>query len=306
MFARYTLFSFSDLDFAKDLWTVGMKLSDRNCDEIMNQFSKALLEAPNSSSALKDLYKLAKAHDSIYSIPYICQKSGIVSVGYFSDVIHGKRRLHKKYQDGISKAFKLKETNAKCLKLLISIDNEKRPDDKEVLLAKLQLTRKKMSTVRKPFSSKPESLFFALEVYCAFGLFKNIPKTTLLRKFFSDRTSESVDRAISVLVDLGLIARRGIDDLELTHSAVDIFGNHITEVDYLKLAFRHGIDSLSTWYLRPESSLFTSASVSVKKAEYEAELLNLREYVEELRAKLETDDGDLLVRMNFQVYPINK
>ncbi len=106
-----------------------------------------------------------------------------------------------------------------------------------------------------------------------------------------------------LLKELKLIELEG-EQYVVSSAQVNFGGEQFSQIEYLKLAFKHGIQSIDKWYKHPESSLFESINISVKKSELEACLPIVRQNTEELRLRLETDDGDMVVRLNMQIYPV--
>lgn len=271
--------------------------------ELQENINSALLSAENSSIALRSLYLLYKELNAKHSVPYFCRKAGIASIGYFSDVMHNKRRLHIKYRESIIKAFELEGFAAKYLHTLISIDNEKDAAKIEILRKKMARLVKAMTIVHQGLDADIKIFFFALEIFCAFGLFNNEPKVFELITYFSEHPERETQRGIQVLVQMNLVKQEG-DRLYLLSDQVDFIGNKLSQIEYLKLAFSHGIQSLNHWFEQPQLAYFNSTNISVSRKHYEAQLLNVRDALKIFRSDLETEDADLLVRLNVQIYPI--
>ncbi|MCX6126394.1 MAG: TIGR02147 family protein, partial [Proteobacteria bacterium] len=253
--------------------------------------------------AIRNLYLSFKERNQRYSIPYICKKAGISSQGYLSDVIHGKRTLHLKYKVGILRALELKGAAARCLKTLIEIDHQKDP----VLAAKLErrlLVQKKALTIEhRSISHDMAQFFLALEVFCAFGLFNNKPTLQNLVNYFASQSAGDLHRAVLLLKELKLI-EMDREHYVVSTGQVNFSGERFSQIDYLKLAFKQGIQSIDKWYAYPDYALFESINMSVKKSELLKYLPTVRQNTEDLRLGLETEDGDMVVRLNLQIYPV--
>lgn len=273
-------------------------------DGVATDVINALLTAESSSEALKNLYLLMKESSEKKSLPYLCRRAGISSAGYLSDVMNSKRRLHIKYREGIIRALGIKGHPAKFLHAMITIDNEK---DEEKLLkmrSNLNSLRKLLSVEYRNIGDNAATFFFALEVFCAFGIFQNQPQVADLMRYFSRHEADEIEVAIGALERMNLV-RREPDRLTLVSSQVDFFGEKISQMEYLKLAFSHGVQSLSQWFDMPNLSLFSSTNISVNQKDYESKLDKFREAVELVRSDLEASDADMVVRLNIQIYPLS-
>jgi uncharacterized protein (TIGR02147 family) len=265
--------------------------------------AEALSTASNSSEAIRNLYRGFKDTNPRYSIPYICKKAGISSAGYLSDVMQGKRVLNEKYQSGIIKAFGLNGAAARYLKALFAMDHGKDTAVANAAEKRLPALRKALFIASRTVSHDTALFFFALEVFCAFGLFKNSPTLQNLADYFISHSVKEIHRAILLLKELQVIALDG-EHYVVVSDQINFGGTEFSQIDYLKLAFKHGIQNIEKWYQKPECALFESINVSVKKSDLAKYLPLVRQSTEDLRLNLETDDGDMIVRLNLQIYPI--
>ncbi len=218
-------------------------------------------------------------------------------------MIHGKRRLNIKYRPGVIRAFGLKGAAARYLKTLIEIDNQKDQARAMTLAKRLPVLKKALMIEQRTIAPDTVQFFLALEVFCAFGLFQNRPTMQDLVDYFASRSISDVHRAILLLKDLKLIEMEG-EQYRVSNAQVNFGGELFSQIDYLKLAFKNGIQSMDKWYEHPECALFESINISVKKSALTEYLPRVRQNTEDLRLGLETDDGDMVVRLNLQIYPI--
>lgn len=265
---------------------------------------QALTLAETSSQALHNLYKAYKAIDDRYSLPYLCRKAKISSNGYLSDILHSKRRLPTKYSAGIIRAFDLKGPPARYLRMLIAIDNEKNKERATRLRSKVPMLRKAMTVTHREVALELPLFFFSLEVFCAFGLFQNKPRLSDLQGYFTSRSLREIDQAITLLKAMDLVQDED-GCLALSSTQVDFSGNNISQIEYLKMAFQHGAKNVAQWFEKRDHAVFESINVSVKKSMLPEKLELLRQTAEDMRFTLESDDADMLVRLNLQVYPLS-
>lgn len=265
--------------------------------------AQALSAAETSSQAIHNLYKSYKAIDARYSLPYICLKAKISSNGYLSDILHSKRRLPLKYADGIIRAFELKGPSASYLRLLIAIDHEKDESRAKKMRARVLPLRKALTVTHRDIGPDLPLFFLALEVFCAFGLFKNRPTRDCLCRYFTSKRPQEIDHAIDLLCSMKLVTKAG-SHLALISEQIDFSGSNISQIEYLKMAFQHGATNVDRWFNERDSAVFESINISVKQSVLAEKLQELRQSLEDARFNLESEDADMLVRLNLQVYPL--
>ena len=265
----------------------------------------ALLGATSSSEALNNLYRHFKQTNRKYSLPYICRQAGIPSSGYLSDVLKGKRRLHGKYRAGITKAFQLSKPAASYLRLLIDIDNEKRPEKIALLREKLAVLQKALGVAVNSSTENLHRLFFALEVFCAFGLFRNAPTRAELRQYFALRRPTEVDSAVDMLQELNLATDKD-GCLRLLAEQVFFPGDErgLSHFDFLRLTLAHAAENLERWFDDKSLSHYESSIISVRREHFLQVLPELKARLLMLRSDLEAGDADMLIRLNVQLYPV--
>jgi len=279
--------------------------------------------ATSSSEALRGLYQLAKQGNKNRSLAYYCKRAGIPSTGYFSDVLSGKRTISAKYRIAIARAFDLSSAAAACLRLLIDIDNATLQERIAALRIKLSANKKllKISYLALPTestapigsndatddtdASDARALFEALDVFCAFGLFRNRPSKAELQGYFTQPNAPNTDKSLRLLASLGLIKEDG-DRYTVLLDHV-IFGSEkgrISHIDFLKMAIAHASENVAAWFGRTDQAYFTSTVASVKRESYAAALQDLKTKMLLTQSELGSDEADMLVRFNVQIYPI--
>jgi len=274
----------------------GMSKTDSN---------RIIYQAKNSSEALRGLYEFEKATNKSKSLAYYCKRAGIPSTGYLSDVLSGKRTVNVKYRIAIVRAFDLSAEAAASLRLLIDIDNESDPDRIKTMKNKLSATKKALKVTHFTLPTETRDLFTALDVFCAFGLFGNRPTKSQLEHYFQSGKEHDVTRSLQLLESLGLISTEG-DVFCLLHEHV-IFGSQegrLSHVEFLKMAIAHAAENVTDWFEQKEKAYFTSSVVSVRKEKYAGILQDIRTKMLVAQSDLESDNADMLVRFNVQIYPI--
>lgn len=234
---------------------------------------------------------------------FYCAKAGISSTGYLSDVVNGKRKLHSKYGIGIAKAFGLSREEARCLRLMVDLDNTADPSQRARIEGKIALAKKVLRIAKRPLAKLYE-MFFAMEVFCAFGLYKNRPTQEQLVSCFGQAHAADVGAALAVLEGMGLV-RRNDGIFEPIDDQVFFAGDAGPEqhVKFLKQAMAHAVANLDRWFEERALAHFHSSIISVKRSEYLKLLPQLKSRFVDAEASLESSDADLLIRFNVQMYP---
>ena len=148
----------------------------------------------------------------------------------------------------------------------------------------------------------------AHEVYCAISTFEVAPTTEDLRKYFSRELRYDVERAIDFLQKEGLIK---IEGQRLAHSSSSSYNiinsksNPEEEMLYLRERIKSAEQEISNWYKRKNLSFFGNSIISVKKEDYENALTDFKNYILARSLELETENADMLISVNFQIYPLS-
>jgi hypothetical protein len=194
------------------------------------------------------------------------------------------------------------------------IDNERDAPKRAKLLGRLGLVRKALMVTVKPLGAMAESgaqndvadLFFALQLFCAFGLFANKPTTAdLVRYFAGTEAPAAVDAALAALVGLGLVRR--IDERWGLLSEQIVFSEDekgFSHLDLLKRGLAHAAAHVEEWFPRKTSSHFESSIISVRRERFQKLLPEMKSRLLLARSDLEAGDADMLISFNVQIYPL--
>jgi uncharacterized protein (TIGR02147 family) len=261
----------------------------------------ALLDAATGSAAVAALYNFYRAQGRKYSLAFFCKRAGISSTGYLSDVVNGKRSLHAKYADLIGPAFFLGPDEATYLKLLILREAG------EEVAEQLDKVRKVLSIQRLPLTERIAEHFFAIEVFCALGLFNNRPRRDDLIGYFGKDRYAEVERALGQLIELRMIAAEPDGRFKplTSHISLSGAGAEVNFADLIKASLADAAKKVERWAPRREAAHLESGIVSVRRKDFEARLPELRSQIAHLLAGLETPDADAMVRVNVQIYPVD-
>lgn len=271
--------------------------------------NEVLASIETLSTAISELYAHFKAQDAKYSLSYFCRRAGIPSTGYLSDVIAGRRRLNKRYVCKLAEAFGLVRQQADFFYALHALDCAKSEEDRLKLTAAVERHRKVLAAMQTKLpSSGVEQLFFALEVFGAFGLFGGRPTTLQLKTYYKGRCAlDKVDAATKLLVSMGMIEATSDGAWQPCANYVLFSESHmdVSFVDYVRMAIEHASKNVATWSPRRELSHFEAAVLSVDSKRWQEKLAAFKDDLLSIQTDLVSDNADMLVRLNVQAYPLS-
>lgn len=270
------------------------------------QIRDVLFQSKTSAAALRQIYEILNRQDSTYSLSNICKRAGMPSKGYLSDVMKGRRILNKKYRAGLLRALHLSNEYARCINLLIQIDSEIDAKARKNLENDLHTARKTLKISRGNITPNHVGIFFAIEVFCAFGLFQNQPRRQDLSNYFKDVDDSKIGSALALLEQMGLVALGPNKRYQVLTNHFVLGGDqtNFSHVDFFKLALENAITNVDRWFFDKRRSYFVSSVLSVRKDIYEKRLAELRERMLLEQAELESEDANMIVRFNMQIFPV--
>lgn len=268
---------------------------------------KILLEAGTASAAIKAFYEYYKLLNPKLSLAWFCGRAGIKSKGYLADVISGRRVLNQKYAEPLAAAFGLKGHAARAFKIMVEIESGELDTEGLVKAEERLVTLRRSLDVDRgdPLPTELARMAMAFEVYCSFGLYGNAPEKADLVRYFGERHAAELDAALALLARHELIEEHE-GRFRATKNAV-VFGASgacFDHIDYLRSSLRDAERALKAWFPKRDEAYIESVILSVRKEDYLRMLPLLRERILETRSRLDTEDADMLVRFNVQVYPV--
>ena len=258
----------------------------------------------HSGQFLDRLYKAKKSKNKNVSLQFICNKTGISSTGYLSDIFKGKRVLHQKYFSNMVDFFELDRPHKKLLELLLARDKCKKnfliiAYDKQIEVIKNSIDFKLIS------KGKNDDNWFSLcRVYGALAV--TDPNSTLenICSFLEDMTKEKIKDSLNRLIEKGMVQEKnskyiGTEKhlvLETTDESLeqrkefikDCFNKSLLEIDHIK---------------NPRSFFNMSHVVGVKNSDCEELFRKLHNYNMDqiLEAEAGSDDADNLIYFNMVI-----
>ena len=271
------------------------------------QIGQILLKAQDPAALFRALHELRKQQHKYFSIGYISRECGIPSRGYVSEFLNGKRRLNERYWAPVIRCFGLKGRFAEIAQLMFALEDEKDPSTRTSREQRLISLRRSIQNDVGSMPRKLQGLFFAFEVFCAFGLFRNQPSKEELKRYFGREFALEVEYALSALLTIDLISLDSETQRNtLKQSFVrfhDSEDDGLSHYNFLRYAVKDAEAKLKQWH-KHEDALFESTVISVRRDSYRE---FLQKYFEELVVtvrELESPDADTIVRFNVQIYPV--
>ncbi len=258
---------------------------------------------------LRDVYAWRKSQADRYSFQRLADESGAGTPAFLNMVFKGKRNLSHDAAEGVGKALGLSVAEIRFLKKLIKMDRTDDPVEKQKDLRKLARRTK----FREKFRISADHLDYlsnwyilAIHEMVGFPEFQPDPRWISANLLPSVTPAQARD-ALEILERLGLIesdddgnVRRTVHRIETPdeiHHAM-VRGYHAQATETARWA-------IST--LAPDDRNFgvVSGRVTTKGMRRILKRLHrMRQELGDLFAELETDDGDVVVQINVQGFPV--
>lgn len=263
-----------------------------------------LLTADASAEILRRFYELRKADNAKYSLTFLCRAAGIKSKGYLADVMNGRRKLNAEYWEDLAHAFGLDGIRSELFRLLLRLDAAEEPAEKRELQPEIASHRKAIQAADETLPERLRGMFFAFEVFCAFGLYKNEPTRENLREYFGRSMGVELDAALHLLTSSGFAELAG-ERYKLLRQTVNFTDaeDGISHLNFLRLSIEDAMRKVEKLQPKKNVTLFESNMISVRAKDYIKELPRIKEAVRKLQTNLESGDADMILRFNVQVYP---
>lgn len=265
-----------------------------------------LLTAPSFSAAAKDLFDLAKAKRASVSLASVCERIGLKSRGHFSEVLAGRRSLPAAKVPALGRTLGLVGPEVECLTLLHARQDPKGDADAaEATETRLALVRRVLRETQRPAPGNLGDMALAFKTFAAFSMYGDRPTRNELVDFFGRAQCLEVDRALAWLAGAGLISLEG--DRWQAHYDRVIFKKGDSSMslrDYVSTSLADAQGSLDRWFDEKDLAAYQSSIISVRHEDYKRLLPELKARLREEQARLDSDQSDMLVHFNVQVYPV--
>lgn len=258
---------------------------------------------------LRDMLDWKKTQPGKYSFQKLSDESGVGSPALLNMVLTGKRNLNNGAVKGIGKALGLTVGEARFLKKLVDMDRVDDPVQKQESLRKLARRAK----FRERFRIDADQLDYlsrwyilAIHEMVGFPEFKADPQW-ISDRFLSSVTPKQAREALELLERLGLIETQADGKLvrtvhrvetpdELVHDLVRGYHAQATELA------RWAVSNLEAG--DRNFGVVTGRVTAKGMREIMSRLYRIRDELADMFAELETDDGDIVVQVNVQGFPV--
>jgi hypothetical protein len=129
-----------------------------------------------------------------------------------------------------------------------------------------------------------------------------------LLRCFPEQTAERVGMLLDKLLELGLVTRRGEDDVALVQDKL-VFSESadgLSHRSFLRQAIERAAVEAEQRFHEQDAGLFTSRIVTVDEARYRAALPRIKQAVFDILATIEAPAGNGLVSFNVQIFPASR
>lgn len=266
------------------------------------ELDRKIAECSDVSSLLRSVLEARKKAKKQGSLSWLGSCAGIKSKGYSSDVMSGRRTLNPRYLDGLCVALEMSQLASVYFQLLVQYEHGGSSDAS--LWGRIASVRKSLKVAKKESLTPFKDIHLAFDIYAAFGLYENQPTSDDLISYFGQRICNRVQLCLKYLTDMGLIEEKN-GRYHLRFADVVFAGSLDRDFHfrYLEASLQDAEEQMTHWFSHKEVAFFESAVISVDRITYEKWLRQMRAYVQEAKTSIESEQANMLVRFNVQIYP---
>lgn len=278
----------------------------------MRETSELILSAGSGTEALRRLLAWNRQHNPKWSYAWIARQLGLNSKGHVSDILSGRRVLVSRLWEPCLAMLGIKNIPLKYCRILLEIEEQiaKGADIDPSQYQKLEALRKSLQAQLHGSTDRLVTNHLILQLHAVFGLYKNRPTRREIIQFFGRQHAVEIDRALHILMSEGMV-ERSTDRYQLKADAqhVMVLGPQPQlekVVEFLRQGLDQSKDAMEKWASQRDLACFRSAYVSVRKEFYQKQLDMMRDEILRMQNEMATEDGDMLIRIDYQIYPIGE
>lgn len=258
-----------------------------------------------AAEIVKSLFQERQKENTKLSLATLCKKAHIPSKGLLADILSGRRKVPLRHAKNLGLALGLDHLESEYLAVLVQLEQEKQASEKQKLKLQLQTIEKSLKIAFVKESGPITKFPFAFEVFCAFGLFEGKPTRSNLANFFGKTRFQEIDQALHNLERGNFIKRDG-ERFVMAGDQHVLFENSTAEdhLQFVKSSINDAAVRAEDHFSNKQSAFFESVVLSVRSNAYKKHLSELRQESLKWQSALETQDADMLVRYNIQIYPV--
>ena len=258
---------------------------------------------------LKDMFGYKKEKNYHFSYRVFAGKAGFSSPNFLKLVTTGRRNLSNESIGKIAKGFDLKKQEREFFESLVFMNQSSNHDDKNHYLKKMMsingyLKSHKIDKASYKYFSK--WYYPAIREIVLFGK-RNYTPEKIAKLLSPDVTTRQVEKALDLLLELGLLRKDKSGRWEQTDSVVST-GPEVSSLiitNYHKEMIKLGMEALERY--PSDKRDITSVTLSVKKEkikEIKQRIIAFRK--ELLKLACEDEESDQVIQINFQAFPLTK
>ena len=277
----------------------------------MNELNQHILNEIRAIDIVAKLIKMRQRDSPWKTISWYSKMLGLKSRSNLSEAIRGKRSLKQEHWRPLLQYLELNKPQQEYILLLREYEHTKTAKTKNNLLQRLTISKKMLENPLKPHLSAVKGMNLAHEIYCAISTFAYPPTEHELRSYFHRVHRLDFDRALHNLIEEGLIQQRESryfhkNTVEKQMLKLHSQNDTTAEINYLKEAMQRSEKEIEAWYRHPNLSFFGTSIISVKRHDFEQAIQEFKHYILTRCLELETEEADMLISVNFQVYPTGR
>lgn len=277
----------------------------------MDLLNQHILKEISAIGIVARVIKHRQQSESWKTLSWYSRKLGLKSRSNLSEALKGIRSIKQEHWRPLLDLLELNQDQKEYVLTLVELERTRSRSTKENLLRALKDKRRILEGPLRPWPSQVKGMNLAHEVYCSFSLFQQKASREDLVSFFGRDRFVEVDQALHKLIKEGLVSFEEpffrqcnpLDNRMLKLYAED---DKNAEVSYLKSAMDKARADIEKWYAKDDLCFFGSAVISVKRKTYEEALKLFKNYVLSKSLEMETEDADMLINFNIQIFPAAK
>jgi uncharacterized protein (TIGR02147 family) len=274
--------------------------------ELQEKLAEELATVQSVSQGLRVIYEMYRARDKKYSQQWLAQRASFSSKGHLADVMSGRRPIRLLQLQALLECLSISGINCNLMKTLFELSRCKKANERIELENKLLELRKIVRTYRltMPLESSANHIL-VLDVFSAFWLFDGAPSTDKLKAHFKRKyTGPEVDHALKFLLASGAIEFNEQSWRAAKERVTFVAAGDDAPVKFIQSALSDAAKEVPFWFSKSALSHFETVSISTTKSKYELALKAFKDELMMWQSRFESDDADMLIRFNMQLYPI--
>ncbi len=257
---------------------------------------------------LADLYQQRKSEWAAFSYRYICNRVGIASAGFFTNILNGKRNISDELIFKFAELFGFSRVETEYFECMVHYDQSKEPDRRKYYHDKMVAMRKTSIYELTAEQNEYFSNWYNVAIRELINFYPFNGDYEVLAKMLAPSiTATQAQSAIELLLKLNLIRKDGdmyvvTDKTVRTSNQTSLSAIHHYQRAAMTLAqtaierFDRADRNISTLTLNISTAQFKA--ISEKLTEFQLAALEM--------AKGDPEPSERVYQFNFQIFPLTK